>query len=67
MKGKNTLFVIINIIYFAFNFLVICNLPNPILFGWLPLHYLLFFGAAPVASIIWGWHYVGFFRRQKDI
>ena len=42
-------------------------LPNPILFGWLSLHYLLFFGTAPIGSLIWGTYFIQFFARQKDI
>ena len=66
-KPNDTLFIIINIIFFAFNFLVIPILPNPILFGWLSLHYLLFFGTAPIGSLIWGIYFVRFFATQKDI
>ena len=66
-KPNATLFIIINIIFFAFNFLVIPILPNPILFGWLSLHYLLFFGTAPIGSLIWGTYCIQFFARQKDI
>ena len=63
-KPNATLFIIINIIFFAFNFLVIPILPNPILFGWLSLHYLLFFGTAPIGSLIWGAYFIQFFARQ---
>lgn len=61
------LFVLLNIIYFGFNFLVIEYLPNPILFGWLPLQMLCFFGSAPIASIIWGAYYRNYFAKQKDL
>ena len=60
-------FILLNTIFFAFNIFVIAYLPNPILFGWLPLQMLCFFGSAPVASLIWGAYYVGFFKTQKDI
>ena len=63
-KPNATLFIIISIIFFAFNFLVIPILPNPILFGWLSLHYLLFFGTAPIGSLIWGTYFIQFFARQ---
>ncbi|WP_186567188.1 hypothetical protein [Lawsonibacter celer] len=66
-KTGTILFVIVNIIFFAFNFVVIPILPNPILFGWLSLHYLLFFGTAPIGSIIWGIYFIRFFARQKDL
>lgn len=66
-KSGKTLFIIINIIFFAFNFVVIPLLPNPILFGWMSLHYLLFFGTAPIGSIIWGIYFIRFFKTQKDI
>lgn len=64
---SKSLFLVLNIIYFGFNFFVIPYLPNPILFGWLPLHMLCFFGSAPVSSIIWGIYYHSFFATQKDI
>ena len=64
---KKTVFIIINIIFFAYNFLIIPILPNPILFGWMSLHYLLFFGSAPIASLIWGLYYIPFFKTQKDL
>ena len=66
-KSGKTLFIIINIIFFVFNFVVIPLLPNPILFGWMSLHYLLFFGTAPIGSIIWGIYFIRFFKYQKDI
>lgn len=64
---SKSLFILLNIIYFGFNFLIIEYLPNPILFGWLPLQMLCFFGSAPVASIIWGTYYRKFFAGQKDL
>lgn len=68
MSASNkTLFWIVNILFFAFNFLVIPLLPNPILFGWMSLHYLLFFGTAPIGSIIWGLYFTKFFATQKDL
>lgn len=60
-------FILLNILYFGFNFFVVEYLPNPILFGWLPLQLLCWFGSAPVASIIWGAYYKGFFANQKDL
>lgn len=66
-KSSKALFWIVNILYFAFNFLVIPLLPNPILFGWMSLHYLVFFGTAPIGSIIWGIYFIKFFANQKDI
>lgn len=66
-KSSVMIFAIVNIIFFVFNFCVIPLLPNPILFGWLSLHYLLFFGTAPIGSIIWGIYFIRFFATQKDI
>lgn len=66
-KSSKALFWIVNILFFAFNFLVIPLLPNPILFGWMSLHYLVFFGTAPIGSIIWGIYFIKFFATQKDI
>lgn len=62
-----TLFVIINILFFFFNFVIIRYLPATILFGWLPTHFLFFFGTAPLGSIIWFIYFSKFFRTQKDI
>ena len=67
MKPSTIVFIIINIIYFVFNFVVIPLLPNPILFGWMSLHYLLFFGMAPIGAIIWGVYFIRFFAHQKDL
>lgn len=64
---NKTLFIILNIVFFAFNFIVIPILPNPILFGWMSLHYFLFFATAPVGSILWGAYYIKFFKTQKDL
>ena len=64
---NKTLFVILNIVYFAYNFCVIPLLPNPILFGWMSLHYLLFFGSAIIASVFWASYFIPFFKNQKDL
>ncbi len=66
-KSSKMIFYIVNIVFFAFNILVIPFLPNPILFGWLSLHTLLLFGAAPVGSIIWFIYFHAFFAGQKDL
>ena len=47
-------FVILNILFFAFNFLVVEYLPNPILFGWMPLQLFLWLLAAPIGALLWG-------------
>ena len=64
---SKTVFFILNVIYFVVNHFVIEYLPNPILGGWLPLHMLLWFAAAPVASLLWGAYYIKFFKTQKDL
>lgn len=66
-KSARTIFIVLNILYFAFNFLAIPYLPNPILFGWLSLHLLCFFGTSFVGSVLWLIYYRAFFARQKDI
>lgn len=66
-KQAKFIFLIVNILFFAFNFFVVEYMPNPILFGWLPLQMLCWFGSAPLASIIWGIYYKKFFATQKDI
>ncbi len=60
-------FVILNILFFAFNFLVVEYLPNPILFGWMPLQLFLWLLAAPIGALLWGSYYRRFFAGQKDI
>ena len=64
---SKSVFIVLNIIFFVFNFVVIRYLPSTILFGWLPSHYLLFFGTAPIGSVLWGAYFINFFKKQKDI
>ncbi len=64
---SKTLFVIINILFFVFNFVIIRYLPAVIVGGILPSHFLFFFGTAPIGSIIWYIYYKKFFATQKDL
>ena len=61
------LFVLFNICYFAFDYIIVTIIPNPILFGWLPLQLcILLFLPVPVA-IIWGLYFYAFFNTQKNV
>ena len=64
-KGVKIAFVIFNIIYFFFDYIVVTVLPNPILFGWLPLQLgILLFLPVP-AAIVWGYTLMPFSRHRK--
>ena len=46
---------------------VVTVLPNPIVFGWLPLQLgILLFLPVP-AAIVWGIYFNAFFKTQKDL
>ena len=66
-KGVKIAFLIFNIIYFFFDYIVVTVLPNPVLFGWLPLQLgILLFLPVP-AAIVWGIYFNAFFKTQKDL
>lgn len=66
-KSVKIIFVIFNICYFLFDWIIVTFIPNPILFGWLPtqLCFLLFLPI--LASIIWGIYFNAFFNTQKHV
>lgn len=53
-KKERNIFIILNAIYFVFNYFCIPYLPNPLLFGWLPLQLFAYITSAPVAALLWG-------------
>lgn len=66
-KSFKILFLVFNIAYFTFDWILIPYLPNPLLFGWMPLQLFAMFAAPIVAAIVWGFYYNAFFKTQKHI
>lgn len=67
MRQGKILFIVFNIIYFAFTWFLLPYVPNPILFGWIPLQLLLIFGLPVIAAIVWGTYFNGFFKTQNHV
>lgn len=61
------LFVLFNICYFAFDYIIVTIIPNPILFGWLPLQLCILLFLPVPAAIIWGLYFNAFFNTQKNV
>lgn len=61
------LFVLFNICYFAFDYIIVTMIPNPILFGWLPLQLCILLFLPVPAAIIWGLYFNAFFNTQKNV
>lgn len=66
-KLTKTLFVLFNICYFAFDYIIVTVIPNPILFGWLPLQLCILLFLPVPAAIIWGLYFNAFFNTQKNV
>lgn len=66
-KTVKVLFVLFNVIYFTFDWIILPYVPNPILFGWIPLQLFLLFGTPLIAAFIWGLYFQGFFNTQKHV
>ena len=66
-KNIKILFVAFNICYFLFDWIIVTVLPNPVLFGWLPLQLgvLLFFPI--IGAIVWGIYFNAFFNTQSHV
>lgn len=58
------LFIFLNIIFFAFAYIGITFIPNPLIMG-IPLQLLAYFLLAPLASLMWGLYFIPFFNKQK--
>lgn len=50
-------FIIFNICFFFFDYIMIPYLPNPLIFGWLPLQAFALFVAPILAAVVWGYHF----------
>ncbi|CAI9392970.1 MULTISPECIES: hypothetical protein [Bacillaceae] len=66
-KTVKILFILFNIVYFVFDWMVIPYLPNPLLFNWLPLQMFLLFALPIVGAIVWGLYFNSFFKTQKHV
>lgn len=64
---NNKIFIMFNIIYFGFTWLILPYVPNPIIFGWIPLQLFLIFGLPIIAAIVWGVHFNRFFKTQDHV
>lgn len=66
-NSKKVIFVIFNICYFLFDWIIVTIIPNPIIFGWLPLQlFILLFLPIP-AALIWGIYFNAFFNTQSHV
>lgn len=66
-KSTKILFLIFNIIYFFIDYILVTFLPNPILFGWLPLQLAILLFFPILAAIVWGLYFNAFFNTQKHV
>ncbi|GGK01496.1 hypothetical protein GCM10007063_24740 [Lentibacillus kapialis] len=65
--SKKVLFILFNVVYFTFDWIVLPYVPNPILFGWIPLQMFLLFTLPLVAATVWGFYFNNFFNTQKHV
>lgn len=66
-KTAKISFWVFNILYFGFTWILLPYVPNPIIFGWIPLQLFLIFGLPVIAAIVWGLYFKGFFRTQDHV
>lgn len=66
-KGAKIAFVIFNIIYFFVDYALVTVLPNPLLFGWLPLQLCILLFLPVPAAIVWGIYFNAFFNTQEHV
>ncbi|MBY7144569.1 hypothetical protein KFZ56_16225 [Virgibacillus sp. NKC19-3] len=66
MKVK-VLFILFNVIYFTFDWILLPYVPNPVLFGWIPLQLILLFATPLVAAFVWGIYFNYFFKTQRHV
>lgn len=60
------LFVFLNILYFAFDFICIPQInPNGVIFGFIPFQMFLYAIMGIVASVLWGVYFTQFFNKQE--
>ena len=66
-KTVTILFVLFNIVYFFIDYVLVTVLPNPLLFGWLPLQLVLLLFFPVIAAIVRGLYFNAFFNTQKHV
>lgn len=66
-KSVKFAFVIFCLVYFFVDYILVTVLPNPILFGWLPLKLCILLFLPVPASIVWGIYFNAFFNTQKHV
>ncbi|MFS0646285.1 MULTISPECIES: hypothetical protein [Siminovitchia] len=66
-KKAKVLFILFNVAYFTFDWMLIPYMPNPLLFGWMPLQMFLLFGLPLVAALVWALYYNTFFKTQEHV
>lgn len=66
-KNVKIAFVIFNILYFFVDYILVTVLPNPLLFGWLPLQLCILLFLPVLAAVVWGLYFNGFFNTQKHV
>lgn len=60
------LFIVLNIIYFAFDYLCIPYInPDGVIFGFIPFQLFLYGIMGVVASVLWGCYFLKFFEGQN--
>lgn len=60
------LFVFLNILYFAFDFICIPLInPTGVIFGFIPFQMFLYAIMGIIASVLWGVYFTQFFNKQK--
>lgn len=66
-KSTKILFIVFNIFYFFVDYILVTLIPNPILFGWLPLQLAILLFWPIVAAIVWGLYFNAFFDTQSHV
>ncbi len=54
---KKGVFAVLTALSFIFFFFVIPYLPNPALFGWMPLQLFCYMADGAFCSALWGWYF----------
>ncbi len=66
-KSTTLLFILFNVIYFFIDYVLVTILPNPLLFGWLPLQLCILLFFPVIAAIVWGLYFHAFFNTQGHV
>lgn len=59
------LFVVFNIAFYVFNFLLVPYMPNFLVFGFMPFQLFLYLIGGPLVALIWGLYFRKFFATQN--